>query len=108
MQIARLSPGLKVKNLFTGLRGTLMAAFVLLSIVAVGLVALINILLGTRTSQELVFDELVAETQLSEQAINNWLDERRHDLAVIVNTPNDVEQAQKILEANLDSIPAYQ
>lgn len=97
MQIARLIPDLKIKNLFTSLRATLLAAFVLLSLTAVALVAIINILLSTRTSQELVFDELVVEVELSEQAINNWLGERRHDLAVIVNTPDDAAQAQEVL-----------
>jgi signal transduction histidine kinase len=102
MQLTHLNP--KLKNPLTSLRGTLLAAFVLLSIGAVGLVATINILLSTNTSRDLVFNELAAEVELSEQAITNWLDERQHDLAVIVNNPGDAEQARQVLSGDLISI----
>jgi signal transduction histidine kinase len=73
-------------------------AFLLLSISTIGLITAVGVLLGAQTSRDLVFEELVAEVELNEQAINNWLAERQHDLAVIVNNPADQVQAQQLLK----------
>src|SRR5262245_35537843 len=85
------------KSPITSLRSTLLIAFLLLSVIIVGLVAAVSVWLSANTSRNLVFDELVAEAELNEQAINNWLNERTHDLTVIINSPADIEQARQVL-----------
>lgn len=91
-------------HILSGLRGTLLAAFGILSLGAVVLTAAISIFLGTRISQDLATNELVAEVALNEQAINNWLNERRRDLTVIVNNPIELQRARHILSDKYDAV----
>lgn len=96
-----------LKSPITSLRSTLLIAFLLLSVVIVGLVATVSIYLSVTTSQSLVFDELTTEVELNEQAINNWLAERIQDLTVIVNNPADIEQIRQVL-ADANNVTAYE
>ena len=108
METGRLRQKFRIRDLFGGLSRTLLIAFILISILGIASVAIISVLLGTRIAQNSVFDELAAEVELNEQAINNWLDERRHDLAIIVNNPDNLTQAQHILSATEDKASAYE
>ena len=78
----------------------MLIAFVSLSMLIVILMASAGVLFGLRTSQSLVIDELVADVVLNKQAINNWLDERIYNLSVIVNSPYDFTQLQRLLIEN--------
>lgn len=87
-------PKLRTKLRF-GLQGALLTAFISLSIVTVSLVAIVSIWFGIRTSQNLVLAQLIADVELNEQAIDNWLDERRYNLDVILRSPADVALLQE-------------
>jgi len=88
----------------SSLRKTLLLSFLLLSLITVVALLMISVTVSTTTSQNLVFDELVAEIELNQQVIKNWLDERVRDLAIIINNPSDVAGARQLLLKHNNSV----
>ncbi len=76
-------------HFFTSLKSTLLAAFVLLSVAAIGLMSAAGIWFELRASQTMLLKELVSDVELNTQAIHNWLHERLYDMRVIVSSPFD-------------------
>jgi signal transduction histidine kinase len=96
-RMVSLSQKLKFWGSFASLRNTLLIVFILFAITIIGLSTAAGIFFGTQSSQGSVFEELITEVELDEQAIDNWLDERIRDLAVITNNSDDVERARQVL-----------
>ncbi len=82
---------------FGGLRGALLTAFLLISILTIGLIVAVSIFLSIRASRNLVLEQLASEIELKEQAVHNWLSERTNDLAVIANNPGDIKNVKALL-----------
>ncbi|HSH02373.1 MAG TPA: sensor histidine kinase [Anaerolineae bacterium] len=85
---------------FQGLRRTLLFSFVLLSLITVVLTTLVNSLISIRTSQNLVLNELIANAELNEQTINNWLTERQQDLESLILNPTNFIYTQQLINGN--------
>ncbi|HFQ94777.1 MAG TPA: hypothetical protein ENK32_12245, partial [Anaerolineae bacterium] len=79
------------------IRSSLLATFIILSVIIVLLIAGISIISGTRTSRALVFNELTVEAELTGSAITTWLDERILDLQTIASDPHTVADIQAVI-----------
>ncbi|MDM8527726.1 ATP-binding protein [Anaerolineales bacterium HSG24] len=79
------------------LRGQLMTAFILLSVISIITFFVTGTLLTKDIIENLIYDELTTELELNEQAINNWLNERNRDLTIIVTNLQDDEAIQQLL-----------
>lgn len=95
-----MKPRLSIFAIRDSLRGSLLAAFVLLSIVIVVAVASASIIIAVNASRDTVLDQMVSDVELNKQAINNWLNERLYNLRMIATNPYDRDNAHDILNHN--------
>ncbi len=82
---------------FISLRRMLLLGYVSLSIVITGLVASLSIIFSIRTSEALVLEQLVADVELNDQAIHNWLTERTDDLHALLEAPHEAALLRQVL-----------